>query len=111
MLEKLISKYSSLSAFAQMNCLMIICNLPTLFVYLLIKIIKFDSWKYRKLIIRLGIAFSLGAMLGDFVFHISIETFGQILGTDKHKIQENSDEQSCDHSHDHHHHHHHPQIE
>lgn len=98
MLSAFTSSYLQMPENMQMGVLSFICNIPTFLVFILFSLSKFEKWGSKDLIIRLGIAFSLGAMMGDFIFHICIEVFSSILSHDHHGDQGQVLEHEDDHA-------------
>lgn len=91
--------YHNLPESQQLPLLLTIVMSPTVFVYLLIFLTRLEKLRFRKQIIRLGVAFGMGAMLGDLTSHISMDLFKSVLGV------AGNEEHNHDHGHAHGHHH------
>lgn len=91
--------YHNLPESQQLPLLLTIVMSPTVFVYFLIFLTRLEKLRFRKQIIRLGVAFGMGAMLADLTSHISMDLFKSVLG-----VTEN-EEHAHDHDHGHGHHH------
>ena len=78
-MESIKEIYSSLNPQQQLFMIISLVMSPSFIVFILIKFTRLEKWKCKNEVIRLGVAFGLGAMLADFVLHISMDTFHDVL--------------------------------
>lgn len=96
-MNKITELYSSLNQTQQLPFLASLIMFPSFIVYLALKVINLEKLKIKNIIIRSGVAFGMGTMLGDLSAHITPDLFNSIL------LSQTTDH---DHHHSHHHDHH-----